>query len=84
MATGTAANTWRQVVKHPKAGKVLVAARQLPKGYKLALWGMRKPKKSVSKKAQEWAFDILNGWMLDPTSCRGSLAQFCACPGPSE
>merc|ERR1711874_830787 len=32
----------------------------------------------------EWAFDIRRGFLLDPTGCKGSLIQFCACPGPSE
>mmetsp|Transcript_38260 Transcript_38260/g.103630 ORF Transcript_38260/g.103630 Transcript_38260/m.103630 type:complete len:219 (-) Transcript_38260:38-694(-) len=73
-----------RVVDHPKAGKILIAARDLPKGYRVALWGRARKKKDVKAKAMEWSFDITNGWMIDPTGCRGSLVQFCACPGPNE
>merc|ERR1711879_139357 len=73
-----------RVAEHPKAGKILVAARALPKGYRLALWGRRKRKKDVSKKAQEWAFIVDTGHMLDPTTEKGSMVQYCACPGPNE
>lgn len=69
---------------HPLAGKILVAARDLPKGYRAALWGVLRRKKEVSQKGMEWSFEIHNRMMIDPTSCKGSLLQFCACPGPSE
>mmetsp|Transcript_111157 Transcript_111157/g.321306 ORF Transcript_111157/g.321306 Transcript_111157/m.321306 type:complete len:223 (+) Transcript_111157:101-769(+) len=73
-----------RVVKHPKAGKILVAARDLPRGYRVSLWGLLKRKKDVTAKAMEWAFDITGGWFIDPTKCHGSLVQFCPCPGPNE
>mmetsp|Transcript_105636 Transcript_105636/g.340681 ORF Transcript_105636/g.340681 Transcript_105636/m.340681 type:complete len:224 (-) Transcript_105636:94-765(-) len=72
------------VVEHHLAGKILVAARDLPKGYRAALWGRLKRKKEMRSAGMEWAFDFQNGWMLDPTGCKGSLVQFCACPGPNE
>jgi len=73
-----------KVVTHPKAGKILIAARDLPKGYRIALWGHAKRRKDVSDKGMEWAFDITGGWFLDPTKCPGSLVQFCPCAGPNE
>jgi len=73
-----------RTASHPLAGKILVAGRDLPKGYRAALWGMLRRKKEVSEKDMEWAFEIHNRMMLDPTGYKGSLLQFCACPGPSE
>jgi len=73
-----------KVVKHPLAGKILVAARTLPKGYRIALWGPQRRKKEMSAEGMEWAFHITKQWMIDPTSCKGSLVQFCPCAGPNE
>jgi len=73
-----------RTVKHPRAGKILIAARALPKGYRMALWGKLKKHDKVSDKGMEWAFDIRDGWMLDPTPCKASMLQYCACPGPNE
>lgn len=73
-----------KVVSHPLAGKCLVAARDLPKGYRVALWGHARRQKDMTSKAMEWGFDITGGWFLDPTKCKGSLVQFCPCAGPNE
>lgn len=73
-----------RVVSHPKAGKILVAARSLPKGYRIALWGRLKQRTKMTEKAQEWAFTINSDQQLDPTSEQGSLVQYCACAGPNE
>ncbi|CAK0872851.1 unnamed protein product, partial [Prorocentrum cordatum] len=63
-----------KVATHPVAGKILVAARDLPKGYRLALWGRCTSDKKIGEKKMEWAFDLGSGWMLDPTGQKGSMA----------
>jgi len=73
-----------KVVAHPRAGKILVAARTLPKGYRMALWGLLRKPKNMTEQAMEWAFKLGDGRMLDPTDFTGSMVQFCACPGPNE
>merc|ERR1719230_107930 len=73
-----------KVGNHPMAGKILVAARDLPKGYRLALWGRVTKEKQMGAKQMEWAFDLGNGWMLDPTPEKGSMVQYCPCAGPNE
>jgi len=73
-----------KVAKHPRAGKILVAARDLPAGYRIPLWGRVTGKKDLSEKAMEWAFDVTGGKFLDPTPYKGSMIQFCPCPGPNE
>merc|ERR1712203_941449 len=49
-----------------------------------ALWGPLRKKSGMKEKAMEWAFDLGDGWMLDPSVEKGSLVQFCSCPGPNE
>lgn len=74
-----------RVASHPKAGKILVAARPLPAGYRVALWGRIARRQELSAKSQEWAFTIAPpDKQLDPTPFKGSLVQFCACAGPTE
>jgi hypothetical protein len=73
-----------KVAMHPFAGKILVAARDLPKGYRLALWGRCTSDTKISDKKMEWAFDLGSGWMLDPTGEKGSMVQYCPCAGPNE
>merc|ERR1719359_1644989 len=73
-----------RVVNHPKAGKILVAARSLPKGYRMALWGRMVKENRLSEKAKEWAFEVMKKWYLDPTKFKGSKVQFCPCAGPGE
>lgn len=73
-----------RVASHPRAGKILVAARDLPKGYKVALWGQLKRSRDVKKENMEWAFIISKGQMIDPVSEKGSLVQYCPCAGPNE
>eukprot|EP00958_Prasinococcus_capsulatus_P012167 scaffold1209_cov350-Prasinococcus_capsulatus_cf.AAC.3 len=38
-----------RVVAHPFAGKILVARRDLPKGYKIVYWGERKRTKDATE-----------------------------------
>lgn len=71
------------VKEHPKYGKILVAARDLPKGYYVAWWGVLKNEKALPDKNWEWALRTAHG-MVDATGCPGSQLQFCACPGPNE
>lgn len=75
-----------KVVQHPKYGKILIAARNIPKGYQVAWWGDVRKKKEMSHKAMEWALETNTTpkrW-IDATPHRGSQLQFTACPGPSE
>mmetsp|Transcript_70326 Transcript_70326/g.115602 ORF Transcript_70326/g.115602 Transcript_70326/m.115602 type:complete len:229 (+) Transcript_70326:32-718(+) len=73
-----------KAVKHPRFGKILVATRNLPKGYYVAWWGkLCKNKKQVPHKRMEWALETPKG-MVDAVPYNGSLLKFCACPGPSE
>ena len=78
MATGDPS---LKVFNHPRVGKSLAAARDLPKGYKIAWWGKRK--NSVKGKKTEWALETDMG-TVDATDYEGSLLQFCPCPGPTE
>lgn len=73
-----------KLFRHPKAGLCLVAAQNLRKGYRVALWGNKTKKKDMTEKGMEWAFDIGQGWYIDPTPHKGSMIQYCPCAGPSE
>ncbi|CAE7395998.1 cpr-6 [Symbiodinium natans] len=70
------------VAEIPTVGKILVAARPLPKGYRLAWWG-RRCRKAEAKDLSR-CFELSRGWVIDPTDHPGSLLQYCAAPGPSE
>lgn len=69
-----------KAVKHPKFGKILVATRNLPKGYYVAWWGKLCPKKQVPYKRMEWALETSKG-MVDAIPYKGSQLKYCACPG---
>ena len=69
-----------KAVKHPKFGKILVATRNLPKGYYVAWWGKLCPKKQVPYKRMEWALETSKG-MVDAVPYKGSQLKYCACPG---
>jgi len=74
-----------RVVQHPKCGKILIAARKIPKGYRAALWGRLFKLKDIKEKNLEWSFEMGQGtYLVDPCDEKGSLLQFCACPGPGE
>lgn len=73
-----------KLFRHPKAGLCLVAAQNLRKGYRVALWGNRTKKKDMTEKGMEWAFDIGQGWFIDPTPYKASMIQYCPCAGPTE
>lgn len=72
-----------KAVKHPKFGKILVATRNLPKGYYAAWWGKLCPKKQVPFKRMEWALETSKG-MVDAIPYKGSQLKYCACPGRSR
>merc|ERR1712232_140304 len=72
-----------KVRQHPKYGKILTAARQLPKHYYVAWWGTVVPSSKLPKEKEEWALRTPVG-MIDATSHKGSQLLFCACPGPAE
>mmetsp|Transcript_25866 Transcript_25866/g.46789 ORF Transcript_25866/g.46789 Transcript_25866/m.46789 type:complete len:229 (+) Transcript_25866:57-743(+) len=73
-----------KVTKHPHFGKILVANRKLRKGYYVSWWGkLLKRKSDMPSKHMEWALETTKG-MIDAVPYKGSMLQFCACPGPSE
>jgi len=73
-----------KAVEHPKFGKILIAMRALPKGYRAAWWGNLTTKKKMTEKAMEWALEVPGRQFVDATPYKGSQLQFSACPGPSE
>lgn len=73
------------VTQHPKFGKILVARRDLPKGYRMAWWGNRSTAKKLPDKDWEWALDTGTCGIINARPHqKGSLLQFSACPGPQE
>ena len=68
-------------------GKILVAAQDLPKGYKLVYWGRLLRTKAVRVAALdhviEFVPDSVRG-MIDPTPHPSSVAQFAMMPGNDE
>lgn len=73
-----------KVTDHPKFGKILVAARDLPAGYRMAWWGTRTTKKEIPEAHMEWALDTPVGLIDARPHQGGSFLQFSACPGPNE
>jgi len=73
-----------RVTDHPKFGKILVAKRDLPKGYRMAWWGNRTTARKLPEPHWEWALDTQNGIINARPYQKGSLLQFSACPGPHE
>ena len=69
-----------RAVKHPRFGKILIATRDLPKGYYAAWWGKLCQKKKIPYKRMEWALETSKG-MVDAVPYKGSLLKYCACPG---
>jgi len=73
-----------KAVKHPRFGMILIAMRDIPKGYYAGWWGkLLKKKSEMPKPHMEWALETTKG-MVDAVPYKGSLLQFCACPGPNE
>jgi len=71
------------VTDHPKFGKILIAARDLPKGYLAAWWGDLLPLSRLPEKHLEWALQTRYGY-IDAVPHNGSQLKYCACPGPNE
>lgn len=75
-----------KVVQHPNKafGKILVAARDLPRGYRMAYWG-RRIAWHKCKAHKDWAMSyVQNGGVIDPCGIPQSKLQYMSCPGPSE
>lgn len=75
------------MVPHPRAGHVLVANFQIPKGYKTVFWGTRKTWKATENtEGEDYAMCFRsNGGVIDPTTHKlGSQMQFMSNPGPNE
>ena len=76
-----------RIVPHPRAGHVLVANFDIPRGYKTVFWGTRKTWKATEgKEGEDYAMCFRsNGGVIDPTTHkRGSQMQFMSNPGPNE
>lgn len=73
------------IVPHPRFGKCLIANRDLPKGYRMALWGDVISDAKMPEDDREWGFETADGWFINPRKYQiGSQPQFCQCPGPNE
>ena len=75
-----------KVVEHPTRpdiGKILVAARDLPRGYKMLYWGTRSRWRGC--KGEDRAMSYLSGGgVITPWGHAGQQLQYMSCPGPSE
>lgn len=75
------------VVTHPDFGdKILVAARNLPKGYKTVYFGERKTWRQCGRKGRDHAMHFrAGGGVIDPTPLGESAQlQYMSNPGPNE
>ena len=75
------------VVTHPDFGdKVLVAARDLPKGYKTVYFGERKTWRECGRKGRDHAMHFrAGGGVIDPTPLgEAAQLQYMSNPGPNE
>eukprot|EP00391_Amoebophrya_sp_Ameob2_P005273 CAMPEP_0178992092 /NCGR_PEP_ID=MMETSP0795-20121207/5908_1 /TAXON_ID=88552 /ORGANISM="Amoebophrya sp., Strain Ameob2" /LENGTH=286 /DNA_ID=CAMNT_0020683907 /DNA_START=272 /DNA_END=1132 /DNA_ORIENTATION=- len=72
------------VVPHPRFGKCLIAKRDLPKGYHMALFGEVFDQESMPEADKEWGFETVDGVFVNPVHEKASAVQFCQCPGPNE
>jgi len=74
-----------KIVKHPKFGKCLIAARDLPKGYKVIWYGKRHGNhKTVPDPDWEWALTSSKGIINARPFKESSLMAYAQCAGPSE
>ena len=76
-----------QIVSHPTLdGKILVATRDLPRGYKTVYWGERKSWRDCGRAGRDHAMNFRSGGgVIDPTPCGvSSQLQFMSNPGPNE
>ncbi|CAD7928277.1 unnamed protein product [Amoebophrya sp. A25] len=73
-----------KVMPHPRFGKMLVAGRDLPRGYRMALWGKVYPENEMPEADKEWGFECADGTFINPVPYPASQPQFCQCPGPNE
>jgi len=72
-----------KVVKHKKFGKQLVAARDLPPKYYMALYGDLKDEKDMEEENKNWGFQTEDNMFIDPKKYDAQI-KFCQCPGPNE
>ena len=75
------------VVTHPDFGdEVLVAARDLPKGYKTVYFGERKTWRECGRKGRDHAMHFrAGGGVIDPTPLgEAAQLQYMSNPGPNE
>ena len=76
-----------KAVRHPtrpELGKILVATRDLPKGYRFIFWGDRVPWRPNDPNAEfVMEFKPRSG-VIDPTPHASSMSQYAGNPGPNE
>merc|ERR1712194_727095 len=61
------------------------AKRDLPKGYRMALFGDVTSNEEMPDPDREWGFETADGWFINPRKhMKGAQLQFCQCPGPNE
>jgi hypothetical protein len=76
-----------KIVAHPTLdGKILVATRDVPRGYKTVYWGERKSWRECGRAGRDHAMNFRSGGgVIDPTPCGvSSQLQFMSNPGPNE
>eukprot|EP00439_Symbiodinium_sp_Y106_P038741 s1889_g4.t1 len=61
----------------PRVGKILVAARPLPKGYRLACWGRCCRKAEAKDLSRCFELSHRPGWVIDPTDHPGIELRIC-------
>jgi len=72
-----------KVIKHPKFGRTLICARELPPNYYIALFGTTSTYKNIPEIDLEWAFVTSKKIYLNPRS-HDSQLMYSQCPGPNE
>ena len=81
-----------KVAQHPRCGKILVARRPLPRGYRLVYWGNRVPCPRCDKEdrcVSYYPISVKTGergaynGVIDPGDT-DDVMQFASCPGPNE
>lgn len=75
----------------PQVGNILIAARDLPVGYRFVYWGTRTVESGDNKNFMEEddrAIDFTYGYkkcgLINPGPHKGAVLQFAATPGPNE
>ena len=71
-------------MKHPRFGHCLIAKRDLPAGYRCALFGKVMHSRQMPEADKEWGFETNFGYFINPVHETGAQVQYTQCPGPNE